>query len=45
MLNNNSNSDGTPNSNPAEIYLENKSKKQYPKEIKVTRYFEEIVIS
>ena len=31
--------------NPAEIYLENKSKKQYPKEIKVTRYFEEIVIS
>jgi carbamoyl-phosphate synthase large subunit len=35
----------SPGINPAEIYLENKSKKQYPKEIKVTRYFEEIVIS
>tara|TARA_R110002012_G_scaffold49960_2_gene129432 strand:+ start:3897 stop:4775 length:879 start_codon:yes stop_codon:yes gene_type:complete len=31
--------------NPAEIYLQNIKTKQYPKEIKVTRYFEEIITS
>ena len=31
--------------NPAKIYLEDIKQKQYPKEIKVTRYFEEIVTS
>jgi carbamoyl-phosphate synthase large subunit len=30
--------------NPAEIYLNNIKTKQFPREIKVTRYFEEIII-